>query len=143
MKYEINGLTKKIIEEKTHLIDRDDFNALFEEVVREYGYQECKKVFDILKIAEIECDINSIKSRFYIENRIKQIKCYNVGFGDSFLCKGKNEYGAKMLVDCGEQNSFKNLNVLSDIYNELLTAEEKNIMISHLHEDHYNGISLL
>lgn len=75
--------------------------------------------------------------------RIYQIECYNVGFGDCFLCKDDRENGAKMLVDCGTHRAFKNVAVTGDIYSKLINAQEKNLMISHLHQDHYNGITYL
>lgn len=74
--------------------------------------------------------------------RIHQIKCYNVGFGDCFLCKNPTT-NSKMLIDCGTHRSFDNVGVTNDIYDELTVAKEKNLIISHLHQDHYNGISYL
>ena len=74
--------------------------------------------------------------------RITKIKCYNVEFGDCFLCKNE-DYNSVMLVDCGTHGNFNNPNVTNNIYQEMIERHEKNIMISHLHEDHYNGITYL
>lgn len=74
--------------------------------------------------------------------RITKIKCYNVEFGDCFLCKNE-EYESVLLVDCGTHPTFNNSNVVNDIYREMQDQYEKNVMISHLHQDHYNGITYL
>lgn len=70
--------------------------------------------------------------------RIHQIKCYNVGFGDCFLCKDNNEDDAKMLIDFGSAQNFKT--VKNDLKIELSCAKNKYLMLSHLHQDHYSGL---
>ena len=70
--------------------------------------------------------------------RIRQIKCYNVGFGDCFLCKGENEYDPKMLVDFGARKADKV--VINNVIDELFKTDKKYLMLSHLHEDHYRGL---
>lgn len=71
-------------------------------------------------------------------NRIHQIKCYNVGFGDCFLCKDNNESHPKMLIDFGARKTDKE--VIKDVIDELSETEIKYLMLSHLHEDHYRGL---
>ena len=70
--------------------------------------------------------------------RIHQIKCYNVGFGDCFLCKNNTEDGAKMLVDFGGTQNFKT--VKNDLKMEFSCAEKRYLVLSHLHQDHYSGL---
>lgn len=141
---ELDTTTKDLIEKHIDKIDRNDFIMLFDEIISEHDVKECEKVFNAMERADIEeANIEEAKKTYYNSHRIKQIKCYNVGFGDCFLCMDDNKNGPKMLVDCGEHRSFNNLAVLNDVYNELITAKQKNLMISHLHQDHYNGISKL
>lgn len=136
--------TKKIIVENLQIIDENNFVQLYDKIISEYDYNEWKDVKDKFKKANVgDGMVGDVESKYYQAQRIKQIKCYNVGFGDCFLCKDGTDNGAKMLVDCGEHNFFKNLSVLNDVYNELIIAKQKNLMISHLHQDHYNGISQL
>ena len=80
---------------------------------------------------------NWISYRSYIK-RIYQIKCYNVGFGDCFLCKDNNESHSKMLVDFGARKADKA--VIKDVTDELSKTHIKYLMLSHLHEDHYRGL---
>ena len=70
--------------------------------------------------------------------RIHRIKCYNVGFGDCFLCKDADENGSKMLVDFGGAQNFDA--VKPDLLREFSTANKKYLMLSHLHCDHYSGL---
>lgn len=141
---ELDTLTTKLIEKHIDKIDRNDFISLFDEIISEHDVKECEKVFNAMVEADIEeANIEEVKKTYYKNHRIKQIKCYNVGFGDCFLCKDNNENGPKMLVDCGKHRSFNNLAVLNDVYDELIMAKQKNLMISHLHQDHYNGVSQL
>lgn len=143
---ELDTLTTKLIEKHIDKIDRNDFITLFDRIISKHDLKECEKVFNAMKsagIGEGETGIDKIKKAYYSNHRIKKIKCYNVGFGDCFLCKDNNENGPKMLVDCGEHRSFNNLAVLNDVYDELIMAKQKNLMISHLHQDHYNGVSQL
>lgn len=62
---------KKIIEKKIDLIELGSFYSLFEQIIREYDYQVCKEFFEILDKAKIKVDVESIKSSYYLMNRIK------------------------------------------------------------------------
>ena len=136
--------TKKIILDNVQIINKNNFVELYDKIISEYDYNEWSDVKDKFKKANVgKGMVDDVESKYYQTHRIKQIKCYNVGFGDCFLCMDDNKNGPKMLVDCGEHNSFKNLSVLNDVYDELIMAKQKNLMISHLHQDHYNGISQL
>ena len=73
-----------------------------------------------------------------LKRRIHQIKCYNVGFGDCFLCKDEHENGAKMLVDFGGAQNFGT--VKNDLISEFSFCDKKYLMLSHLHRDHYSGL---
>ena len=135
---------RKIVNENKDLINQGEFDFLFEQILGEHGYQVDEEFFKMCEDAGIGgASIEELKNMYYCNHRIKQIKCYNVGFGDCFLCKDNNENGPKMLVDFGEHRSFNNLAVLNDVYDELIMAKQKNLMISHLHQDHYNGVSQL
>ena len=115
---ELDTTTKDLIEKHIDKIDKNDFITLFDEIISEHDVKECEKVFNAMERAGIkEANIKEVKKTYYNSHRIKQIKCYNVGCGDCFLCKDATDNGAKMLVDCGEHNSFKNLSVLNDVYN--------------------------
>ena len=76
-------------------------------------------------------------------SRIKKINVYNVGFGDCCLCENEE---ALMLVDCGTK---RNNAFFIDTINKLDAKftkddnKEKYMVLTHLHEDHYNGIKNL
>ena len=55
---------------------------------------------------------------------ITKIKCYNVEFGDCFLCKNE-DCDSVMLVDCGTSPTFNSLNVANDICMEMKARYEK------------------
>ena len=54
------------------------------------------------------------------------------------MCKSDNEDGPKMLVDFGARKVDST--VITNVINELSKANEKYLMLSHLHEDHYRGL---
>ena len=137
----MNSEVKKFIEENIDLIENENFQEMFNLAHKKLSCAHALELRGVLYSAGVCCNERSTSPNI-LKHRIHQIKCYNVGFGDCFLCKNENT-NSKMLIDCGTQNSFKNTDVTDDIYLELAQADEKNIMISHLHEDHYNGISSL
>ena len=131
---------KTIIEENLALIDQEDFLKLCDITIKRYDYSKWVEILKVFREADIEGDFESIMPYHCNFQRIKKIKCYNVGFGDCFLCKNE-VYNSVMLVDCGTHSSFINSSVTQDICQEFSQADEKSIMISHLHQDHYNGIA--
>ncbi len=139
MEKKLEESIKKIIEKKIDLIELGSFYSLFEQIIREYDYQVCKEFFEILDKAKIKVDVESIKSSYYLMNRIKQIKCYNIGFGDCFLCKDGTDNCSKMLVDFGARKTDNA--VINNLANELSATDKKYLMLSHLHIDHYRGFS--
>lgn len=79
-----------------------------------------------------------------------KIVSYNVKFGDCFLLifeKGKEKY--MLLVDCGtRRQDIKKVNfyeIAEDIKNKMRENEVQKLdfLLTHLHADHYNGISFL
>lgn len=75
---------------------------------------------------------------------INNIITYNVGFGDCTLICGTSKCGdsGKMLVDFG--GDLLNIqNVATNIIQQLNSAKHKYLIISHFHQDHYNGLDLL
>lgn len=77
------------------------------------------------------------------ENRIMKIETKNVKFGDCNLIIGDNE---NLLVDCGSANQNKETNLnssefaYSKIEDDIKCNRIDNLMISHFHTDHFNGI---
>jgi len=77
---------------------------------------------------------------------------HNVGFGDCFSLTDGKEY---LLVDCGTKNAkrFKEMNLSFSNYDEFLfhilhdmcyeNYTKKSALITHFHEDHYNGFKKL
>ncbi len=69
------------------------------------------------------------------------IRMYNCYFGDCFRVENSN--GNDLLVDFGIHNaSTSALNRdtrFNDIYNDL-NEESVDFLLSHYHEDHYNGV---
>lgn len=127
---------KKILE----LIDQEDFLKLCDITLKQYDYSKWLEILQTFREADVEGDFESIMPYNCDLHRIKKIKCYNVAFGDCFLCKNE-DYNSVMLVDCGTYPTFNNPSVVNDICQEMKERREKNIMISHLHRDHYNGIA--
>ena len=72
---------------------------------------------------------------------MKQIKIFNVNFGDCFLCESP-ESNAAMLVDFGSTKKIGN-GVVNAVNLNLRSYEKKYLMISHFHNDHYSGIRSL
>lgn len=137
MQKKLDELIKTIIKENIDLIEQGAFDSLFERIIREYTYQTCKEIFDIFDSAGIKVELETIRRRRYQMNRIKQIKCYNVGFGDCFLCKDGTDERPKMLVDFGARKADNA--VINNVAVELSKTVKKYLMLSHLHEDHYRG----
>ena len=73
---------------------------------------------------------------------MKQIKIFNVNFGDCFLCESEEENKAAMLVDFGSTRSIVDC-VADEVNSSLRKFENKYLMISHFHSDHYSGIHRL
>lgn len=135
--------TKKIILNNVQIIDENNFVELYDKIISEYDYNEWKDVKDKLKKANVgEGMVGDVESKYYQTHRIKQIKCYNVGFGDCFLCKDGTDNGAKMLVDCGGE-ARKLSAVATDLMCEYANVSRKYLMLSHLHKDHYCGLKYL
>lgn len=64
------------------------------------------------------------------------IKVFNMAFGESILLENENE---RLLVDCGSEKT-KDLEDRLDIIKNQLTGHKKiSFMITHFHDDHYNG----
>ena len=141
-KYCLDENIKKIIEENAKLIDESNFDEIYSKIINKHHFEECDKVFEIFSKVDIIEDKNSIIRNYHMMNRIRQIKCYNVGFGDCFLCKDKNECGPTMLVDFGGETK-KLINVTSDLIREFSSSKRKYLMLSHLHRDHYCGLKHL
>lgn len=136
---DLDTTTKDLIEKHIDKIDKNDFITLFDEIIAEHDVKESEKVFNAMERADIEeANIEEVKKTYYNSHRIKQIKCYNVGFGDCFLCKESTDNGDKMLVDFGARKKDKV--VINNVTNELSKADVKYLMLSHLHEDHYRGL---
>ena len=136
--YSLSPQTKKFIEDNIEIIEAGNFEEITLNALINYG----EKVLQELKEAFLCCQIEGANLSEYIhpifsKRRIKKVKCYNVGFGDCFLCKDENENGNKLLVDFGARRADKK--VVCDLKNELSNAKNKYLMISHLHEDHYRG----
>lgn len=72
---------------------------------------------------------------------LNEIEVFNVQFGDCFMLKSYDS-NAAMLVDFGSMQRINPL-VTQKIENELHFANEKNLMITHFHQDHCIGIQLL
>ena len=141
-KYCLDENIKKIIEENAKLIDESNFDEIYSKIINKHHFEECDKVFEIFSKVDIIEDKNSFIRNYHMMNRIRQIKCYNVGFGDCFLCKDKNECGATMLVDFGGETK-KLIKVASDLIREFSSSKRKYLMLSHLHGDHFCGLKLL
>ena len=129
---------KKFIETYIEDIESGDFQKVFS-IARHM--LTCAHVLELqsrLCISGICCKSECL-SLCQKNHRIHQIKCYNVGFGDCFLCKGENEDSAKMLVDFGGAKNFKM--VKNDLKHEFSSADKRYLMLSHLHKDHYSGLT--
>lgn len=72
---------------------------------------------------------------------INKIEMYKVGFGDSFICSDLYDKN-KMLVDFGSTHSISP-KISSEVDRSLSTAQNKYLMITHFHSDHYGGLSNL
>ena len=137
---------KEFIESNIVDIENERINKVLEKAYLLSNIKLTKELTDILEEVGLKA-----KKGFYHQLatvtstlNISRIKCYNVGFGDAFLCKGNNDNSPKMLVDCGTGSNINTMeDVISDIYEEFEISGKKYIMISHLHEDHYNGITKL
>lgn len=70
---------------------------------------------------------------------INDIAAFDVGCGDCSILYNKKSC---LLVDYGG-DKIKKQNCLNSIVNLLSNFQEKSLMISHLHSDHYDGIPLL
>lgn len=136
----MNPEAKKFIEDDVELIDKEEWKELALKACNKIGKDGVNTLQKILKDASIEIDgLEKYISQYYSTfPRIHQIKCYNVGFGDCFLCKGENEYNPKMLVDFGARKVDKS--VIKNVIDELSKTDKKYLMLSHLHEDHYRGL---
>lgn len=71
---------------------------------------------------------------------IDKIEMYKVGFGDCFICSD-NEGKNKMLVDCGSIGTISQ-NIIQEI-DWSLSKSHNYLMITHFHDDHYNGLTRL
>ncbi len=68
------------------------------------------------------------------------IRMYNCYFGDCF--KLNNETGTPLLVDFGIHEKRVNKTLVSQRFNDVyqdIQAQELDFLLSHYHEDHYNG----
>ena len=128
-KSSISSQAKRFIEDNIELIEIGDHDRLIRKAIVDLSSKHFGEVKGILGCKNIDCGFLDSIQRFYTSNRINKIKCYNVGFGDCFLCKDENT-NSKMLIDCGTTGSFKSKDVIDDIYSELVNAAEKNLMIS-------------
>lgn len=143
MENKLLEVIRKIVDENKDLINQGEFDFLFEQILGEHGYQVDEEFFKMCKDAGIGgANIEELKNMYYCNHRIKQIKCYNVGFGDCFLCKDDTDNGAKMLVDCGGE-AHKLSAVATDLMCEYANVSRKYLMLSHLHKDHYDGLHKL
>lgn len=72
------------------------------------------------------------------------IRMYNCYFGDCFNIENLNENN--LLVDCGIHSICQNINVrnqrFKDIYCDINNST-MDFLLSHYHEDHYNGIEYM
>lgn len=134
----MSSQAKRFIEENIELIEIGDHDRLIRKAIVDLSSKHFDEVKGILGCKNIDCGFLDSIQRFYTSNRINKIKCYNVGFGDCFLCKGENENGTKMLVDFGGSENYTN--VKKDLIKELSCAERKLLMLSHLHSDHFSGL---
>ena len=64
------------------------------------------------------------------------IKVFNMAFGESILLENENE---KLLVDCGSKKTSDLKDRLTIIKNQLVGRKKVSFMITHFHDDHYNG----
>ena len=129
---------KKFIEDNICLIENNEFQKM-------YNIALCKLSCDqIVELDEILLNTDIYKDRYipfyFSSHRIRQIKCYNVGFGDCFLCKNIADDNAKMLVDCGKHKSKPSSDVIKDICKEFQNVKRTYLILSHLHSDHYSGL---
>lgn len=134
----MSSQAKRFIEDNIELIEIGDHDRLIRKAIVDLSSKHFDEVKGILGCKNIDCGFLDSIQRFYTSNRINKIKCYNVGFGDCFLCKGENENGTKMLVDFGGSENYTN--VKKDLIKELSCAERKLLMLSHLHSDHFSGL---
>ena len=95
-KSSMSSQAKRFIEENIELIEIGDHDRLIRKAIVDLSSKHFDEVKGILGCKNIDCGFLDSIQRFYTSNRIKKIKCYNVGFGDCFLCKGENENGTKM-----------------------------------------------
>lgn len=64
------------------------------------------------------------------------IKVFNMEFGESILLEDRDE---QLLVDCGSKKGKELEERVNIISNELDEQKTISFMITHFHEDHYNG----
>ncbi len=73
---------------------------------------------------------------------LSQIIAYNVGFGECLLLKFIDDNKESfLLLDCGSKSHTQVAwkDIAEDIVNQLGNCKELSFMLSHLHDDHYNG----
>ena len=145
-KSSISSQAKRLIEENIEDIEKGDFAKLFKSAYDEGGLKLQ------LEIANTLCDIDqmNIKSIFDLKEEYN-MNCFKFHpIGQGLFYTGSLLYNSYNFVyDCGGHSGQEYIdNSIEQYKNSMARCNQQKpdidfVVISHLHEDHYNGISQL